>query len=149
MRREGRAISGTAYPAVGDVAVGDPIGELVVTPTEITLFRFSALTWNPHRIHFDAPYAATEGYPGPLVHAHLHGSYLARLVVEWAGPRARLTRFRWQNRQYAIPGDELRITGTVTAVDGRLVDCELVETNQRGETCAPGWATVELPECDA
>ncbi len=58
-----------------------------------------------------------------------------------------LTRFRWQNRQYAVPpGDELRITGTVTSVDGRLVSCELAETNQRGETCAPGWATVELPE---
>jgi hydroxyacyl-ACP dehydratase HTD2-like protein with hotdog domain len=133
------------YPTAADVNVGDPIGELVVTPTEITLFRFSALTWNPHRIHYDHPYAGTEGDPGPLVQSHLHGSYLARLVVEWAGPRARLRRFRWQNRQYAIPGDELRITGTVTAVNGRLVDCELAETNQRGETCAPGRATVELP----
>ena len=130
----------------GDVAVGDTLGELVARPTPITLFRFSALTWNPHRIHYDTPYAATEGYPGPLVQSHLHGSYLARLVVEWAGPLARLRGFGWQNRQYAVPGDTLRATGTVTAVDGALVTCELAETNQDGRTCAPGWATVELPQ---
>jgi hydroxyacyl-ACP dehydratase HTD2-like protein with hotdog domain len=132
----------------GDVAVGDTLGELVVTPTPVTLFRFSAVTWNPHRIHYDVPYAATEGYPGPLVQAHLHGSWLARLVVEWAGPGARLRRFGWQNRHYAVPGDELRCTGVVVGVSGaagELVECTLEETNQRGETCAPGWATVELP----
>jgi 3-methylfumaryl-CoA hydratase len=33
------------------------------------LFRFSALTFNPHRIHYDRPYAmGTEGYPGLVVH---------------------------------------------------------------------------------
>lgn len=132
----------------GDVAVGDRIGELVVRPTEVTLFRFSAVTWNPHRVHFDARYAAEEGYPGVLVQSHLHGSWLARLVVEWAGPRARLRRFGWQNRRYAVPGDELRCTGVVVGVDGPLVRCRVEETNQHGETCAPGWATVELPRRD-
>jgi hydroxyacyl-ACP dehydratase HTD2-like protein with hotdog domain len=132
----------------GTVAVGDELGELIVAPTPITLFRFSALTWNPHRIHYDTPYAATEGYPGPLVQAHLHGSYLARLVVEWAGPRARLRNFGWQNRHYAVPGDTLRCTGTITKVDGALVTCRLEEINQDGRVCAPGWATVELPEME-
>jgi hydroxyacyl-ACP dehydratase HTD2-like protein with hotdog domain len=138
-------MTGTQLRA-GDVAVGDLLGELVVTPTEVTLFRFSAVTWNPHRIHYDAPYAATEGYPGVLVQAHLHGSWLARLVVEWAGPQARLRRFGWRNRHYAVAGDELHCAGVVVGVAGRLVECRLEETNQRGETCAPGWATVELPD---
>ena len=40
-------------------------------PTEVALFRFSALTYNAHRIHYDRPYAEAEGYPALLVHAPL------------------------------------------------------------------------------
>ena len=130
----------------GDVEVGAAVTELVVSPTPVTLFRFSAVTWNPHRIHYDQAYAATEGYPGVIVHSHLHGSLLARAVMSWAGPKARLREFSWQNRGYAIVGDELRVTGTVTSVNGRLVECLLREDTQDGTECAPGRAVIELPE---
>lgn len=40
-------------------------------PDAVTLFRFSALTYNAHRIHYDRAYARTEGYPDLLVHAPL------------------------------------------------------------------------------
>jgi 3-methylfumaryl-CoA hydratase len=40
-----------------------------VTPDPVSLFRYSALTFNPHRIHYDRPYAMQqEGYPGLVVH---------------------------------------------------------------------------------
>jgi 3-methylfumaryl-CoA hydratase len=40
-----------------------------ITPDPVSLFRYSALTFNPHRIHYDRPYAMeTEGYPGLIVH---------------------------------------------------------------------------------
>jgi 3-methylfumaryl-CoA hydratase len=40
-----------------------------ITPGAVSLFRFSALTGNPHRIHYDRPYAMeVEGYPGLVVH---------------------------------------------------------------------------------
>jgi 3-methylfumaryl-CoA hydratase len=40
-----------------------------ITPHPVNLFRFSALTGNPHRIHYDRPYAMeVEGYPGLVVH---------------------------------------------------------------------------------
>ena len=40
-----------------------------ITPGPVTLFRFSALTGNPHRIHYDRPYTMeVEGYPGLVVH---------------------------------------------------------------------------------
>ncbi len=42
-----------------------------LTVDPIVLFRFSALTANSHRIHYDRPYAATEGYPDLLVHGPL------------------------------------------------------------------------------
>jgi hydroxyacyl-ACP dehydratase HTD2-like protein with hotdog domain len=122
--------------------VGDPIYPVVWRPSTIQLFRFSAVTWNPHRIHFDLPYAETEGYPGPLVQSHLHGSFLAHTVLQWAGVGAMLTAFRWENRHYAVPGDVLTCAGEVTAVDGVLVTCALQELNQDDRLCAPAWATV-------
>jgi hydroxyacyl-ACP dehydratase HTD2-like protein with hotdog domain len=42
-----------------DVKPGVALTPLVKRPTTVQLFRFSAVTWNAHRIHFDKPYAAT------------------------------------------------------------------------------------------
>ena len=50
---------------------------------ELTLFRYSALTLNGHRIHYDAHYAAAEGYGGLVV----HGPLLAQRLVDWAVER--------------------------------------------------------------
>jgi 3-methylfumaryl-CoA hydratase len=52
-----------------------------VTPDPVLLFRFSALTFNGHRIHYDRPYAtAVEGYPGLVVHGPLVALMLAELA---------------------------------------------------------------------
>lgn len=52
---------------------------LAMTPGAVDLFRFSALTWNSHRIHYDEPYVTgVEGYPGLVV----HGPLLAMLALE-------------------------------------------------------------------
>lgn len=52
-----------------------------VTPDPRLLFRFSALTFNAHRIHYDRPYAINEeGYPGLVVHGPLTAVLLLELV---------------------------------------------------------------------
>jgi 3-methylfumaryl-CoA hydratase len=52
-----------------------------ITPDARLLFRFSALTFNAHRIHYDRPYARDdEGYPGLVVHGPLTAILLADLV---------------------------------------------------------------------
>jgi 3-methylfumaryl-CoA hydratase len=52
----------------------------------VTLFRFSAVTFNSHRIHYDLPYAmGEEGYPGLVV----HGPLTAILLAESARRRGR------------------------------------------------------------
>lgn len=53
----------------------------VVTPDPKLLFRFSALTFNAHRIHYDRSYATEEeGYPGLVVHGPLTALLLTELV---------------------------------------------------------------------
>ncbi len=132
-----------------DVDVGNELGPLVKVPSTVQLFRYSAVTWNAHRIHYEREYARREGHPDVLVQAHLHGAFLAQMVMEWIGPRGQLLTFGWSNRGRAIPGDTLTCTGRVVAKrndgDRHVVELELVETNQRGEVCAPGKATVALP----
>ena len=133
-----------------DVAVGTELDPLTVRPTPTQLFRFSAATWNAHRIHYDVHYAGHEGYPGVLVQSHLHGCFLLRAALSWAGPGARLRRFGWRNRGIAVPGDTLTCTGTVTVhrVDesgAGIVECALEERNADGALCAPGTAVLELP----
>ncbi len=52
-----------------------------VTPDPVLLFRYSALTFNGHRIHYDRSYVTgVEGYPGLIV----HGPLIATLLVDEA-----------------------------------------------------------------
>jgi 3-methylfumaryl-CoA hydratase len=52
----------------------DATASKTVMPDPVLLFRFSALTFNGHRIHYDQPYVTgTEGYPGLIVHGPLLG----------------------------------------------------------------------------
>jgi hydroxyacyl-ACP dehydratase HTD2-like protein with hotdog domain len=105
---------------------------LPVTADPVLLFRFSALTYNAHRIHYDEPYTTrVEGHPGLVV----HGPLLALLCLEMprrAGREVREFAFRARSPVYAgqpfvvcgEPSGDLRIAapGGVTAmtVDARL-----------------------------
>jgi hydroxyacyl-ACP dehydratase HTD2-like protein with hotdog domain len=118
-----------------------PIGTLVAEPTPITLFRYSAITWNPHRIHYDAPYAATEGYDGPLVQSHLHGAFLYEAVERAVPDGGRVLTFAWRNRAPAVPGTALTIDGTAEEGDDGVVSFVLEERAPDGTVCATATAT--------
>lgn len=60
-----------------------------VAPDAVALFRYSALTFNPHRIHYDRTYAMREeGYPGLVVHGPFSQQCLIDLLRDNAGGRA-------------------------------------------------------------
>ena len=64
-----------------------------VNPDPVMLFRFSALTFNGHRIHYDRSYVTeVEGYPGLIVHGPLLATLLLDLLRRQM-PQARVTRF--------------------------------------------------------
>ncbi|WP_238992241.1 hypothetical protein [Jiangella ureilytica] len=132
-----------------DVVPGVALPPYRLRASTVRLFRFSAVTWNAHRIHYDAAYARSEGYPDVLVQSHLHGCVLLNAVLAWAGPDATLRAFGWRNRGIAVAGDELVVTGEVVAVRDAPGECvaklRLEERDQRGELCAPGHATVAWP----
>jgi 3-methylfumaryl-CoA hydratase len=67
-------------------------------PTPVDLFRFSAVTFNSHRIHYDQPYATgEEGYPGLVV----HGPFTAAKLFALAQARAQRDIRRFEFRAVA------------------------------------------------
>ncbi|KVP18444.1 acyl-CoA dehydrogenase [Burkholderia multivorans] len=72
------AAAGTPAPAAPPAPTDEQYSR-IVTPDPVLLMRFSALTFNGHRIHYDRPYAMEEeGYPGLVV----HGPLIAMLLME-------------------------------------------------------------------
>ena len=66
-----------------------------VVPNDVLLFRYSALTFNGHRIHYDRRYVTQEeGYPGLIVHGPLIATYLMELFRNSCGRTLKAFRFR-------------------------------------------------------
>lgn len=71
-----------------------------VTPDPVVLFRFSALTFNSHRIHYDRPWATeVEGYPGLVV----HGPFTSTQLIDFARDHAQGRPFRTYTTQARAP----------------------------------------------
>ncbi|MFY9510100.1 MAG: MaoC family dehydratase N-terminal domain-containing protein [Rubrivivax sp.] len=67
-----------------------------IVPDDVLLFRYSALTFNGHRIHYDRRYVTeVEGYPGLIVHGPLIATLLLDLLRRQQ-PAARVTRFQFK-----------------------------------------------------
>lgn len=125
-RPEASAAAGAATPEAGQ-AIAPAAGiewtrSFEATPT--ALFRFSALTFNGHRIHWDRSYATDmEGYPDLVVHAPL----LALLLLDGAVAhvRRRPAAFEYRAHSPLFAGETIRLEGGATAVralapDGRI-----------------------------
>lgn len=105
------------------------LSETIVTPDEVTLFRFSALTYNGHRIHYDEPYVtAVEGYPGLIVHGPLVAMLLFERARQMVGERPSAFSFRAMSpvfcgtaiRLVEVAG-EVGLTLEARAADHRLI----------------------------
>lgn len=82
-----------------------------ITPTPLLLFRYSAVTFNGHRIHYDQPYATgREGYPGLVV----HGPMIATLMLDAflaAHPGARPRRLAYRGQMPLIAPAPFEVAG--------------------------------------
>jgi 3-methylfumaryl-CoA hydratase len=81
-------------------------------PTTTTLFRYSALTFNGHRIHYDTDYCRTvEGYAGLVIHGPLIATMLANYAEEVSG--CRLAAFDYRALAPALLGETITLHATV------------------------------------
>ena len=100
-----------AAPASPVAAPGNAAWQRELTPDDVLLFRYSALTFNGHRIHYDRRYVTqVEGYPGLVVHGPLIATLLLDLVRRHA-PDAKVQRFEFKAQRPVFDGRPLRICG--------------------------------------
>jgi 3-methylfumaryl-CoA hydratase len=92
-------------------APGDAMWQRELVPDDVLLFRYSALTFNGHRIHYDRRYVTeVEAYPGLVVHGPLIATLLLDLLHRHV-PDARLASFRFKALRPAFDGRPLRLNG--------------------------------------
>jgi 3-methylfumaryl-CoA hydratase len=91
-----------------------------VTPDDVLLFRYSALTFNGHRIHYDRRYVTqVEGYPGLVVHGPLIATLLMDLLRRQR-PDATVCSFEFRAVRPTFDLHPFAVNGTPSA-DGKTV----------------------------
>jgi 3-methylfumaryl-CoA hydratase len=122
--REAAAASGAPSPPVRGEASFAPQGmaHRLIVPEPPLLFRYSALTFNSHRIHYDLPYTTNEeGYRGLVVHGPLMATLLLDLARRELGEQA-LATFTFRGVSPAVAGEALHLT---LGRDGEAVALEV------------------------
>jgi 3-methylfumaryl-CoA hydratase len=119
-----------AAAVAAKAAPADPQWRRRIEPDPVLLFRYSALTFNGHRIHYDRSYVTeVEGYPGLIVHGPLIATLLADLL------RREMPQGQWREFNFRAVGslfdiEAFEICGKL-AEDGK--SATLWAQNLRGE----------------
>jgi acyl dehydratase len=135
--------------SAASVAVGETLSPLERSFTQVDLVAYGAATWDWHRMHYDLEYARTKNLPNVIVDGQACGAVFARAALEWAGPRAFITRLSFKMKSMAFAGDTLRAEGEVTAVrpqaNGHIVTLAQRLTNA-GRLAAEATTEIRLPD---
>lgn len=111
-----------------------------IDPDPVYLFRFSALTFNSHRIHYDRRYTTEEEkYPGLIVHGPLQAMLLTLLVRRHL-PLAEIKEFSFRSQRAIFDGAPFSCVGWPSEQDPRQV--ELSTRDADGNVCMSAIATL-------
>ena len=102
----------------------------------VLLFRYSALTFNGHRIHYDRDYVTkVEGYPGLIFHGPLQAAFIVELAAKLHGGAAP-KKFSYRGLQPLFEGSQFSINANDTSAG-----MELWTANSAGQPTMRGTAT--------
>jgi 3-methylfumaryl-CoA hydratase len=91
-----------------------------IRPDPVLLFRYSALTFNGHRIHYDEPYVTkVENYPGLVVHGPLTATLLLDLAARHL-PAERFRRFAFRGVRPLFDTAPFTVNGAASTGGARL-----------------------------
>ena len=102
----------------------------------VLLFRYSALTFNGHRIHYDRDYVTkVEGYPGLIFHGPLQATFIIEFAAKLHGGKPP-KRFVYRGLQPLFEGSEFSVNANDN--EGGM---ELWTANSAGQPTMKGQAT--------
>ncbi len=137
-----RGTEGAAVRAAEAAPAFEAQARLDLLPDALLLFRYSALTGNGHRIHYDMPYVTgEEGYPGLIVHGPLQATLMAQAILDAANRGAvsgrRLLRFAFRGKRPCFAGNALSV---LARVEGATAQAET--RDHGGATCMQAEAVL-------
>jgi 3-methylfumaryl-CoA hydratase len=134
-----------APPAPPQPAPAEAEFSRVISPDPVLLFRYSALTFNGHRIHYDRSYVTeVEGYPGLVV----HGPLIATLLLDAlrrAHPTARVRRFDFRAVRPVFDTHPFSVCGRLDPAAGGVPHARLWALDAEGALAMQAEAELETP----
>ena len=119
----------------------EPITRGPITRSQIA--RFAAATGDFNPIHTDEAFAQKIGFPSVIAHGPLTLAFLTQALGHNFGAE-RVRGVTAQFRAPILPGDTLRVEGTVTEVAGGRANCELRVVRGEDDVVATGTGTAEI-----
>lgn len=118
-----------APPPAAQPAPGNAVWKRAAVPHAVMVFRFSALSFNGHRIHYDHPYATgVEGYPGVVVPGNLHTILMIELARQSAPQPPAFRSIAWRNVRPLFVGHPIALCGE-PAADGKSAKLWVMDEN--------------------
>jgi acyl dehydratase len=119
-------MSTTKYASltIDRVQVGDKLPALAheVTATSVILGALASRDWRP--MHHDRDFAQQRnGTRDIFMNTPNQAAWLERFITDWAGPKARIGRYKFRMGNSICPGDKMLFTGEVVAVETDAQSC--------------------------
>ena len=131
-----------------DVSVGDELPPLDVPLTATTIVAGAIASRDYQDVHHDRDLAVGRGSKDIFMNILTTNGYVGRFVTDWAGPEALLRCVDIRLGAPNYPGDTMRMTGHVTAIEGDVVTVVVRGANELGDHVT-GSVDVCLPAASA
>ncbi|KRF21219.1 hypothetical protein ASG90_02155 [Nocardioides sp. Soil797] len=136
-------VQDTKKPA--QVSVGDVLPEHQVPLTRTLIVATAIASRDYQDVHHDPELARERGSKDIFMNILTSNGLVEKYVAEWAGPAAVVKKIKIRLGAPNYPGDTMTMSGTVSAVEGRLVTVDVTGRNSLGPH-ASGSVVIELPE---
>jgi acyl dehydratase len=123
--------------------VGEQLPALDVPLTRTLIVSTAMASRDYQDVHHDPDAARRRGGQDVFMNIMTTNGFVGRFVTDWAGPTATLRRVKIRLGVPNYPGDTMRLTGEVTAIDGNVVTVNVRGANSTGDHVT-GTVDVEL-----
>jgi hypothetical protein len=117
---------------MSSATVGTELPELTVPLDRSIIVATAVASQDFEDVHHDPGAASTRGTPDIFMSINSTNGFVDRYITDWAGPDSRIRRVVLRLGVPNFPGDTMRMTGTVTGIDGNTVTVEVLGRNARG-----------------
>ena len=131
--------------AAASLSVGEELPELAIPLTRTLIVATAIASRDYQDVHHDPGLAVERGSKDVFMNILTSNAMVERYAKEWAGPAAIVRKIKIRLGAPNYPGDTMTMRGSVSSVEGALVELAVTGTNSLGPHVS-GTVVLELPE---